>query len=102
MHTRAMNETHTHTHTHSGRASKNKLVRNCSPRCGTLIEQEVSCVGENNGCILIKQLKIGGVIIIPIGFKEQIMTTIIKQGEDSFNKIEHKNFRFVPLLRNKE
>ena len=62
----------------------------------------VTCGATELPPALIKQLKIGGVIIIPIGFKEQIMTTIIKQGEDSFNKIEHKNFRFVPLLRNKE
>ena len=62
----------------------------------------VTCGATELPPALIKQLKIGGVIIIPIGFKEQIMTTIIKEGEDSFKKIEHKNFRFVPLLRNKE
>ena len=62
----------------------------------------VTCGATELPPALIKQLKIGGVIIIPVGFKEQIMTTIIKQGEDSFNKIEHKNFRFVPLLRDKE
>lgn len=52
---------------------------------------------------LLKQLKIGGIIVIPVGEGEiQVMTTILKIAEDKFEKHELKNFRFVPMLENKE
>ena len=43
---------------------------------------------------LLKQLKVGGRLVIPIGNKSQIMLRITKQ--EKFG-----NFRFVPLLKNK-
>jgi protein-L-isoaspartate(D-aspartate) O-methyltransferase len=52
---------------------------------------------------LIRQLKVGGIMVIPVGRGEvQIMTTIIKTSESEFEKQEHKQFRFVPMLENKE
>ena len=55
---------------------------------------------------LFKQLNIGGMMIIPIGVGEQIMTLIIKTADSSYKKVEfdnfnETNFRFVPMLKNK-
>lgn len=50
---------------------------------------------------LLQQLKIGGVLVIPLGLKDQMMTTIIKLKNGEIKKIEYENFRFVPFLRNK-
>ncbi len=47
---------------------------------------------------LLQQLKIGGILVIPVGDeKTQIMTSLLKTGEDSFEKYELGSFRFVPL-----
>jgi protein-L-isoaspartate(D-aspartate) O-methyltransferase len=52
---------------------------------------------------LLTQLKVGGIIVIPVGAGEvQIMTTIVKTSETAFEKQEHKHFRFVPMLEDKE
>ncbi len=49
--------------------------------------------------ILLRQLKIGGILVIPVGDeKEQKMVTVIRVGENEFDKIVLDTFRFVPLL----
>lgn len=49
--------------------------------------------------ILLKQLKIGGILVIPVGDeKEQKMITVIRVAENDFDKIILDTFRFVPLL----
>lgn len=50
---------------------------------------------------LMAQLKIGGRLVIPVGEKEQIMTLLIRKNETQFEKYEFGDFRFVPLLENK-
>lgn len=51
---------------------------------------------------LLNQLKIGGVLIIPVGAGEvQMMTKVIRTGEKDFSKEELSSFRFVPMLENK-
>ena len=51
---------------------------------------------------LIKQMKVGGVLVIPVGAGEvQIMTTILKTSESAFEKHELQQFRFVPMLEDK-
>ena len=51
---------------------------------------------------LLKQLKIGGRMVIPLGDKVQIMTLIEKIAEKQFEKTEYGEFKFVPLLEHKE
>lgn len=50
---------------------------------------------------LMAQLKIGGRLVIPLGKEEQIMTLLIRKNETQFEKHELGEFRFVPLLENK-
>jgi len=49
--------------------------------------------------IMLKQLTIGGILVIPVGDeKEQKMVTVIRTGEHDYEKIELDTFRFVPLV----
>lgn len=51
---------------------------------------------------LLDQLKVGGILVIPLGDKVQIMTFIKKTGPKAFEKVEYGEFKFVPLLEDKE
>lgn len=51
---------------------------------------------------LLTQLKIGGRLVIPVGESSQIMTVFTRTGEKEFSKKEYDEFRFVPLLKDKE
>lgn len=51
---------------------------------------------------LLEQLKIGGILVIPVGSgNEQIMTAVIRLSDSEFEKIEYDTFSFVPLLEDK-
>ncbi|RFN57677.1 protein-L-isoaspartate(D-aspartate) O-methyltransferase [Marixanthomonas ophiurae] len=50
---------------------------------------------------LLAQLKVGGRLVIPVGEENQIMTVFTRTSEKEFEKNEYGEFRFVPLLEDK-
>lgn len=49
--------------------------------------------------ILLKQLKIGGILVIPVGDeKTQKMITVLRVSKNDYEKIALDTFRFVPLV----
>jgi len=50
---------------------------------------------------LLSQLEIGGRLVIPVGDDVQIMTLFIRKGPKEFEKHEFGEFRFVPMLEDK-
>lgn len=50
---------------------------------------------------LLSQLAIGGRLVIPVGDDIQVMTMFIRKGPKDFEKHEFGEFRFVPLLEDK-
>ncbi len=50
---------------------------------------------------LLRQLKIGGRLVIPIGKDPQIMHRFTRTGEKTFDKETFGEFRFVPMLKDK-
>ncbi|MDP5081184.1 MAG: protein-L-isoaspartate(D-aspartate) O-methyltransferase [Winogradskyella sp.] len=50
---------------------------------------------------LLSQLEIGGRLVIPVGDEVQTMTMFIRNGPKEFEKHEFGEFRFVPLLEDK-
>lgn len=50
---------------------------------------------------LLAQLEIGGMLVIPVGEKEQVMKRYIRLSETDFKVENHGNFKFVPMLGDK-
>lgn len=50
---------------------------------------------------LLAQLKVGAKLVIPVGDNVQIMTVFKRKSENEFEKEEFGEFRFVPLLEDK-
>jgi len=50
---------------------------------------------------LLAQLKIGGKLVIPVGDEVQTMIRIVRKTQTDFEKKEYGEFRFVPLLEDK-
>jgi protein-L-isoaspartate(D-aspartate) O-methyltransferase len=66
------------------------------PFDGIIITAAASDVPE----ALLPQLKTGGRLVIPIGSSgSQVMTVLERTGPDTFERSEHGNFVFVPLLK---
>ncbi len=51
---------------------------------------------------LLAQLKIGGMLLIPVGDDTQIMTQFIRKSATEFDKKELGDFAFVPMLQDKQ
>ena len=50
---------------------------------------------------LLSQLKVGGMLLIPVGDKKQIMTLFHRKSPKEFDKQELGDFAFVPMLQKK-
>ena len=48
--------------------------------------------------ILLKQLKVGGRLVIPVGKYEQSMVKVEKVSETDYKEERHPGFQFVPLV----
>ncbi|HEY4540230.1 MAG TPA: protein-L-isoaspartate(D-aspartate) O-methyltransferase [Faecalibacter sp.] len=51
---------------------------------------------------LLKQLKIGGLMVIPVGNPSQKMISILRLDESHFEMFEFGDFKFVPMLESRE
>lgn len=51
--------------------------------------------------VLLNQLAIGGRMVIPVGIKDQEMIRYTRTAEKTFDQEKFGQFRFVPLLANK-
>ena len=50
--------------------------------------------------VLLHQLKTGGRLVVPLGSSNtQVMTVVERTGPDNFERSEHGNFVFVPMLK---
>ncbi|MFT3737898.1 MAG: protein-L-isoaspartate(D-aspartate) O-methyltransferase [Breznakibacter sp.] len=47
---------------------------------------------------LLQQMKVGGVLVIPVGEKSQVMTKVRRLTDTEFEKEEFGNCAFVPML----
>jgi len=60
----------------------------------------ITAAAEEIPDALLKQLKTGGRLVVPLGSSgSQVMTLVTRTGEDAFHYSSHGNFVFVPLLR---
>jgi protein-L-isoaspartate(D-aspartate) O-methyltransferase len=59
----------------------------------------VTCGAPEIPLSLINQLKINGLMVIPVGKNTQKMIRVTKTEEDAFKEEEFGNFIFVPMLR---
>ena len=60
----------------------------------------VTCGAPYIPLSLINQLKINGLMVIPLGEDTQKMIRVTKTGENDFMEEEFGNFIFVPMLKN--
>ena len=73
------------------------LIDDC-PFDGIIVTAGSPYVPEN----LLKQLKIGGRMVVPIGKETQVMTKITRISVNDFKKETFGDFKFVPMLDKKD
>lgn len=61
----------------------------------------VTCGAPEIPQALLKQLKVNGIMVIPVGIDNQVMKRITKIDEDNYNEESFGNFNFVPMLEDK-
>lgn len=61
----------------------------------------VTCGAEELPIELLRQLKVGGIMVIPLGKgEEQVLTRFIKVSDNQLEKEEFGIYKFVPMLGN--
>jgi protein-L-isoaspartate(D-aspartate) O-methyltransferase len=48
---------------------------------------------------LLKQLRVGGLLVIPVGEEQQKMIVLERKGPKEFHQTVYGDFQFVPLLK---
>ncbi|MFI5150239.1 MAG: protein-L-isoaspartate(D-aspartate) O-methyltransferase [Bacteroidia bacterium] len=61
----------------------------------------VTCGAPELPELILAQLKISGVLVIPLGAGDQVMTTYVKVSDNQYHKEEFGDFKFVPMLQNR-
>lgn len=74
-----------------------KGLPNDAPYDGIIVTAGAPYIPE----ALLAQLKIGGRLVIPVGTETQVMNLLIRSSETHFEQQEFGDFRFVPMLENK-
>ena len=70
------------------------------PRYGPFDGIIITAAAEEIPEVLLRQLKIGGKLVVPLGNSgTQVMTLAERTGEDTFTYTSHGYFVFVPMLR---
>lgn len=69
------------------------------PRFAPFDKIIITCGANEIPSPLVNQLKVGGIMVIPLGDKEQKMLRITKLSETEYKSEEFGYFRFVPLLK---
>lgn len=72
------------------------------PRFAPFDKILITCGAKEIPNALLAQLKVGGIMVIPLGDKEQKMLRITKISESEHKTEEFGYFRFVPLLKGTE
>jgi len=63
----------------------------------------VTCGAPEVPNALLDQLKVGGILVLPVGgLDKQTMLVVERQDKDEYTYKEHGEFRFVPMLSDKE
>ena len=58
----------------------------------------ITCGAPEIPQTLLKQLAIGGRMVIPVGMETQTMVVVERVSEEEFVKTEHGQYKFVPML----
>lgn len=58
----------------------------------------ITAAAENMPEKLLKQVKIGGRIILPLGSHTQCLHELVRTGPNEYDDIEHEAVKFVPLI----
>lgn len=52
--------------------------------------------------LLLEQLNIGGLMVIPLGKEQQMMTSFLRLNENDFEQMDFGEYQFVPMLESKD
>lgn len=72
------------------------------PRYAPFDKIIVTCGADKLPEVLLQQMKIGGVMVIPIGNDTQTMYRITKTDDNTFEQEAFGDFKFVPMLQERK
>lgn len=72
------------------------------PRYAPFDKIIVTCGADKLPEVLLQQMKVGGVMVIPIGNDTQTMYRITKTCENTFEQEAFGDFKFVPMLQERK